>query len=89
MNPQMGGDITVRDEILLSVPRSGKKVIQSSYNTLDKRTLRKSRFWSVCKIVMSFRVHQKQVFTLSLPATIIRGRGAICVEEHLIPSQEP
>ena len=36
MNPQMGGDITVRDE--MSVPHSGKKVIQSSYNTLDKRT---------------------------------------------------
>ena len=35
MNPQMGGDIT---EILLSAPHSGKKVIQSSYNTLDKRT---------------------------------------------------
>ena len=27
MNPQMGGDITVRDEILLSVPHSGEKVI--------------------------------------------------------------
>ena len=39
----MGGDITVRDEILLPAPHSGKKVIQSSYNTLDKRTLRKSR----------------------------------------------
>ena len=38
MNPQMGGDITVRDEILLSAPHSGKKVTQSSYNTLDKRT---------------------------------------------------
>ena len=36
MNPQMGGDITVRDE--MSAPHSGKKVIQSSYNTLDKRT---------------------------------------------------
>ena len=42
MNPQMGGDITVRDEIRLSAPHSGKKVIQSSYNTLDKRTLGKS-----------------------------------------------
>ena len=39
MNPQMDGDITVRDEIqILSAPHSGKKVIQSSYNTLDKRT---------------------------------------------------
>ena len=34
MNPQMGGDITVR----LSAPHFGKKVIQYSYNTLDKRT---------------------------------------------------
>ena len=38
MNPQMGGDITVRDEILLSAPHSGKKAIQCPYNTLDKRT---------------------------------------------------
>ena len=37
MNPQIGGDITVRDENL-SAPHSGKKVIQSSYDTLDKRT---------------------------------------------------
>ena len=42
MNPFDELENLLFDEILPSAPNSGKKVIQSSCNTLDKRTKRKS-----------------------------------------------